>query len=184
MKLLEGIPSATEHRPAKRRPVVTLVITGVALVLAAALGIVLVLSGGNGDNRAYVPPTEPGTEVAMSAWVSGVDAACTQTVQTHPILAEGSTARTDPANVAAVDVGTRDLATHVRDVERPTATDEADRATEAVQLGDQADQQWYALAALPAADITEADLVAASDAVTTFTTRLGELGAASCSALG
>jgi hypothetical protein len=182
VKLLEDISSATEHRPAERRPVVTLAITGAALVVAAVIGVVLLVTGGNGGQTAPPPQSSTVAEVAMPTWVSGVDQACAQVGQTHPILAEGAAARTNPANVATVDLATRDLANAVRGIPLPTATADNERATEAVRLGDQADQAWYGLAALPPAEHTEAKLTEASATVTAFVTRLGELGAASCAA--
>lgn len=183
MKLLEDIPSATEHRPPERRPVVILAVTGAALVLAAVLGIVLMLTGG-GDNRTVAPAADSGAEVAMSEWVDGVSQACTQTAASHPILLQGAEARTDPANLVAVDTATRDLAVAVRGVALPTDVAEADAATEAVRLGDQVDQAWYALAALPAEQVTPAHLADASDATSTFVSRLIELGASGCGELG
>lgn len=180
MKLLEDIPSATEHRPPERRPVVILAVTGAALVLAAVLGIVLMLTGGDGDSRTDAPVADSGAEVTMSEWVDGVSQACTQTAASHPILMQGAEARTDPANLVAVDTATRDLAVAVRGVTLPTEVAEADTATEAVRLGDQVDQAWYALAALPAEQVTPAHLTDASDATSAFVSRLTELGASGC----
>lgn len=180
MKLLEELSSTTEHRPPQRRPTVILAATGVGLALAAVFGVILLMAGGGGDDRTDVPVAGPSADVAMAEWVDGVSQACTQTAATHPILTQGDEARTDPDNVVATDVATRDLAVAVRGVALPTDSAEAEAATEAVRLGDQADQAWYALAAQPADKVTTAQLTAASDATSAFVSGLSSLGAAGC----
>lgn len=184
MKLLEDISSATEHRPPNRRPLMTLAVTGVALGVAAILGVILLLTGGNGDDDAVVGgPGDSTDEVTMSSWVDGVSQACTDTAATHPILTNGPEARTEPGNVAAADTATRDLAIAVRGIALPTNPEDNTTASDAVKLGDEADQAWYALAALPSEEVTTEQLTAASDATSAFLGRLGELGAAGCADL-
>lgn len=185
MKLLEDMPSVEIHRATGRRSRVTLTVTLAILVAGALAGVIMLTSSGDvgdgaagsGDSAADGPP------VALTAWVDGTVQACATVVTDHPVLAGGDPARTDAANIAAVDAGTRALATAVKALPLPTAADEKAAATAAVALGDQADQAWYGLAAAPDTATAE-QLAAASGQTGAFVAGLVELGAAGCASLG
>src|SRR5690625_4344183 len=186
VKLLEDISSATEHRPPNRRPLVTLAVTGSALGVAAILGVILLLTGGDNDSTTATGiggPDDSTAEVTMSTWVDGVSHACSETAATHPILSHGPEARTEPGHVNSADTATRDLAIAVRGVALPTNSEDNTTASDAVKLGDEADQAWYSVAALPSEEVTTEHLTSASDATSALLRRPGELPATACDAL-
>lgn len=184
MKLLEDMPSAVTHRPTAQRSGVTLIVTVVLLVVAAFIGFILMTSGGtSGDDPGGDAAGTAGTDVTLATWVDGSTSACAAVAAEHPVMAVGAAARTDVANVAAVDAGTRQLVATVRDLPLPTAAADAADAGAVVALGDQAEQTWYGLSGTDAAKITPEQLIKASDQTAAFVAGLVALGA-DCSALG
>lgn len=182
MKLLEDMPSVEVRRAPRRRSRITLAITIGILIAGALAGVAMLANssdlGAPADSAAGAGDGEP---VALATWVSGVTQACASVADAHPVLTEGAPARAEAANIAAVDAGTRALATAVRDLPAPTAEAESAQTTAAAALGDQADQAWYGLAAAPD-DATGEQLTAAAGLTTSFVASLTTLGA-DCAAI-
>jgi hypothetical protein len=184
VKLLEDMPSAVTHRPTRQRSGVTLIVTVVLLVVAALIGFILMTSGGtSGDDPAEAAAGPAGADVTLATWVDGSTSACAAVANEYPVMALGAAARTDGANVAAIDAGTRQLVATVRDLPLPTTAADAAEAGAVVALGDQAEQTWYGLSGTDAAKITPEQLTEASDQNAAFVSGLVALGA-DCSALG
>lgn len=179
MKLLEDMPSAVAHHPTRRRTGITLLVTLALLIVSGIVGATLMLQGTDesSDDAAGGGPGQP---VALTEWVDGATQACATVATEHPVLAQGQAAYSDAANAAAVEAGTRALATAVRDLPRPTDAGDNEQVSAVVGLGDQADQAWAAVSA--AGSVTPDLLVQASGSTTAFVTGLVDVGA-DCSVL-
>ncbi|WP_298325437.1 hypothetical protein [Haloactinopolyspora sp.] len=169
MKLLEDVSSSVTHRPPPRRGAMTLALTSVLLVLAAAAGLIAVISSGGLDD---------GT-ATRSDWVASATQVCSDVAGEHPIMTEGAPARTAPDNLADVAAGTQALASGIDELRAPADDPAID---ELLSTGERASSQWSALVD-GTAEVTAPHLAEAADLTAAIVTGLNELGA-DCSALG
>jgi hypothetical protein len=143
-------------------------ITFLVVVAASVAGYTLVTGGGDDEQTEAAP-------VQLSAWVDQASATCHSVAEEHPLLSQGTSAREDPDNVAAVDAGVQSLLTGISGLPPLLDDDEGDQVNAVVSNGSTLGEAWRELAA--ADDVSGDQMTAASELTTAFVSGLVELGA-------